>query len=144
MSSKPGPGEPLQSSLQTGPSRTCFETGGSNRRPPPLGLALGGEQSLLAGRQGQEAQQMWNVSRGRCTALSLWFPSLSQMQIMWVNSEGSCVLCAGGGKGPGAREVRCPTEAMKETAALPHLPSRMAAPPVPRSLGLVLPADVLP
>ena len=93
QTTRPGPGDPLEPSLQTGPLRTCSGAGCSNPRLPPSGLHWEGRTGGLK-----------NVSGGCFTTLSLWFPSLSQMQIMRLNSGGSCVL--GAGRGEGARSHR--------------------------------------
>lgn len=82
------------------------------------------------------------MSRGCLTALSLWFPSLSQMQILRLHSEGSCVLRARRRERPRS-QARCPTEARKETAALrPHLPGGTACASCPQAPELFLPADM--
>lgn len=107
------------------------------------GWVFKSQASALHPALGGKSRRLKNVSRGCFTALSLWLPSLSQMQIMRLNAQGSCVLSAGRGKGPGATEPRCPTVATEETTALPHLLGRRLH-LCPQAPWPFLPAEVPP
>lgn len=86
---RPGPGDPW--------NHRC--------RRDPRGLALGLRPGVqIPGCHPQDGTGREELSGGCFTTLSLWFPSLSQMQIMRLNSGGSCVLRAG--RGEGARSHR--------------------------------------